>query len=573
MKLLERFFTEAQATYPSSQTILTEEFAQLPGIHPTSHTPALMAQYLLAAGKLLPMQNQLAGELLLLCDITPAEISEPLVMACISIALAKTTTLAFAQQRDDIAQCAAIVATLQKFFFFQAGLLGEFFSNGGSRHAGEPNKIARLPGNQVTVASLAELLNNRRETKIPLAVLVAHIAFSHLAMEGGAYAESKVFTAAADRLRQALRDTDIVGRFSGDEFLIVLPHASGAGLAALAANKLIKALAAPLDVAGRHAIGRLTLGISLFPEHGSEVETLLHHAQIAREVAWQSKNPYAVYDKEFHRQNRLRKSLEAMLRNALQENELEVYLQPQADLHTGRIASAESLLRWRLPDDSMVSPAQIISIAEESDLISALTMWIVNSTLRHLSALIKAGINITVSVNVTPSNLLDPELPDFIAQALSTWNVPASKLVIELTETAMIGDSERTIGTLHQLKSMGLTLSIDDFGTGYSCLAYLKRMPLDELKVDQIFVQNMLKARDDERIVRSIIDLARHFDLKVVAEGVEDLSTLEFLRTLGCDGAQGYFISQPLSTGQFTDWWLARKGLLIRTDSTAPRVI
>jgi EAL domain-containing protein (putative c-di-GMP-specific phosphodiesterase class I) len=253
-----------------------------------------------------------------------------------------------------------------------------------------------------------------------------------------------------------------------------------------------------------------------------------------------------------------------MLRTAIQENELAVHFQPKADLVSSTIIGAEALLRWDPPGTGPVPPTQIIALAEECGLISSLTMWVMNASLRHWSGLAKSGIDIKVSVNVTPTNLSDPELPDFIAQALSTWSVPADRLIIELTETAMIGDHERTIDTLHRLKNMGLLLSVDDFGTGYSSMAYLKRMPLDELKVDQTFVRSMLFSREDERIVRSIIDLAHHFDLKVVAEGVENPSTLQFLRTVGCDIAQGYLISRPLPVGEFIAWWQRCQGRLVR---------
>jgi EAL domain-containing protein (putative c-di-GMP-specific phosphodiesterase class I) len=205
-----------------------------------------------------------------------------------------------------------------------------------------------------------------------------------------------------------------------------------------------------------------------------------------------------------------------------------------------------------------------VSVAEDGGLVSQLTMAVVNSSLRNLAAMVRTdpNIDISVSVNVSARNLVDAELPDFIAQALQTWRIPARQLVIEVTEGAMIGDVERTIETLHRLKEIGVSLSVDDFGTGYSSLAYLKRMPLDELKIDQIFVRNMLTSKPDERIVRSVIDLARHFDLKVVAEGAEDDATLEFLRTLGVDVVQGYLISKPMPASQFGWWFRACHGRL-----------
>ena len=567
--LLKRFFIAAEQAFPLFEVEMGEECAGLSAMPSGSNSPQLLVRYLTAAGRSLSASTLLADWLMPLCGSAEPRVASGAIVDCTNMALRRLTATVFALYPDNLPRCAAVVAALQKLFFFQGALLRDLFSNSESFTAGGFDETTGFPDHRTTLANLVELLNNRRNSRKPLAVLMVQVVFSHLVIDDSAYAASEVlFAQAADRLQRALRDTDIVGRFSRDEFLIVLPHVAGAGMAILAAGKVHKAMVEPFDVEARHAEARLSVGISLFPEHGEEAEALLHHAEIARDVARQTKADYTVYDKEFHRQNRLRQSLEASLRTALQENELEIYFQPQADLRSGKIVGAEALLRWHLADSGTVPPTQIISVAEDSGLISALTMWVFNSSLRHLSALLQAGIDITLSVNVTPSNLSDPELPDFIAQALSTWNVPPSKLTIELTETAMIGDSERTIDILHRLKRMGLALSVDDFGTGYSSLAYLKRMPLTELKVDQVFVSNMRTVREDERIVRSVIDLAHHFDLKVVAEGVEDPMTLEFLRALGCDSAQGYFISKPLPASEFAEWWKRCEGRLPR-DSVA----
>ena len=529
------------------------------------NAPLLVGRYLIASGTSLLSARKLADEFASLCGGSAAETAAAAIADCTNAALRHTTAAAFDLFADDLRQCAATVALLQKLFFFQAALLRDLFSNTESFNAGGFDESTGLPDHRTILSNLAELLGNRREDKKPLAVLLVHITFSHVASDSSAYAQTEMLLAqAADRLQHALRETDIVGRLNRDEFMVILPQASGAGLAILAATKAIRVLAEPFALEAGAAYARPIVGIALFPDHAAEAETLLHYAELAREVARPGRDHYALYNPEFHRQDRMKRSLEAMLRSAMRDNELEMHFQPKADLRTGRITGVEALLRWQPADMGYIPPMQIIGVAEESGLSSPLTMWIINASLRQWADLAKIGIDLKVSVNVTPANLSDPELPAFIAQALGTWNVPAAKLVIELTETAMIADHERTIDTLHRLKSMGLALSVDDFGTGYSSMAYLKRMPLDELKVDQTFVRNMLQVKDDEKIVRSVIDLAHHFELEVVAEGVEDLTTLEFLRALGCDLAQGYLISKPLPIDKLIDWWRQCNGLLVR---------
>ncbi|HVK54288.1 MAG TPA: GGDEF domain-containing phosphodiesterase [Burkholderiales bacterium] len=565
LTLLQRFFVRTLQTHPNIEWILTNSFASLSSVPAGTNAPALIAKYLLSSGSTLSESSALTTRLVALYGGGPPHLPASSIIDCIGVALREVTRIAFDLNANSTRRCSNVVTALQKLLFFQSALLRDLFSNTEALVAGAFDETTGLPDYRTILSSLEALLVNRIEVQNPLALMVVRIAVSHLATDASAYAESEVlFAQAADRLKLVLRDTDILGRSSRDEFLIVLPQASGIDLVAQSAANIVEALNEPFDVNGSHALVKSSVGISRFPEHGLEAETLLHHAEIAREEARQSKHHFALYNEEFYLQNRLRQSLEAMLRSALQEDELELYLQPQTDLNTGKIVGAESLLRWRLPEAGLVPPAQIIAVAEESGLISALTMWMFNATLRCCAELVKLGIDIHFSVNVTPSNLADPELADFLSQALKTWDVPANKLIVELTESAMIGDSEGTIDTLHKLKDMGVALSIDDFGTGYSSMAYLKKMPLDELKVDRVFVHNMLSARDDERIVRSVIDLAHHFDLRVVAEGVEDVRTLDFLRKIGCDIAQGFFISKPLPVPDFIDWWNRCDGKLIR---------
>ena len=560
---LRDFFSRAVDADPTLKNSLVEELVALPGMALGHEAPELIGRFLIASGQSLLSARKLADEFIDLCGQSIPRAPTTAIADCTHAALRRTTAAAFDVYGGDIRVCATTVSLLQRLFFFQTALLHDLFSNNESFNAGNFDESTGLPDHRTTLSNLADILGDRRMDRKPLAILLVHVTFSHLAIDSSAYAQNELLLIkASERLQRALRETDIVGRVNREEFLVILPHASGAGLAILAANKVIHELSEPFDAEAGAAYARILVGIALYPDHAGEAETLLHYAEVAREVARHGRERYALYDPEFHRKDRVKRSLEAMLRAAMQDNNLQIHFQPKANLRSGAIVSAESLLRWTPADMGPIPPMQIIGVAEESGLISSLTMWVINTSLRHQAAMSKIGIDLRISVNVTASNLSDPELLHFIAQALDTWKVPPEKLVIELTETAMIGDHERTIATLHRMKDMGLALSVDDFGTGYSSLAYLKRMPLDELKVDQSFVRNMLSAKEDERIVRSIIDLAHNFDLKVVAEGVEDVATLEFLRDLGCDIAQGYLISRPLPVDQLVAWWNACNGML-----------
>lgn len=567
ISLLKELFLDAQALRSDLDFIFIEGITVLPSLPAGTNSPHTFTVYLLRSAENFSTPATLAENLGTLYYENYTQLTVASINDCIEFSLQQMTTFAFQLYSDDIKKCEDAVHSLQKFLFFQGSLLRDLFSNSESFSDGGFDETTGLPNHQTIIVDLVEILKNRRQTLNPLAVMVIHISVSHITADATAYAQTEMlFAQAADRLKAVIQETDVVGRLSRDEFLIIFPKISSPDLALLAASKITKTLEDPFNVNNRFALAKPSLGISLFPDHGKEAETLLHHAEVAQDIARAAKQRYAIYNEDFHRENRLRRSLEKMLHMALEEDQLEIYFQPQADLNTGKITGVEALLRWNVPESGSIPPLELISVAEESGLISLLTMWVFNTSLRHWAEFKKLGIEIDISINITPSNLLDPELIDFISQSLSTWGVPAGKLTIELTESTMIGDNQATINALNRLKSLGLALSIDDFGTGYSSLAYLKKMPLNELKIDKGFIKNMLFSNEDERIVRSIIDLARNFDLRIVAEGVENLSTLEFTRKLGCDAVQGYLISKPLPFNDFADWWLKRKGLLIKSD-------
>jgi len=232
---------------------------------------------------------------------------------------------------------------------------------------------------------------------------------------------------------------------------------------------------------------------------------------------------------------------------ALDENELDVHFQPQVELASNRCLSAEALIRWTRADGRSVDPALIASVCEERGMIGRLTQFVLNTSLRYQTFWKSRGVDIAVSLNLSAVTLSDTSFPDLVAQALDTWGVPGERLALELTESAIVQNEASAIGFMSRLKALGCKLAIDDFGTGYSSFTYLRQFPLDELKIDQSFVRNLATDRGDAQIVRALVDLAHTFDLRALAEGVEDERTLDALRKLGCDRVQGYHFSKALA--------------------------
>jgi EAL domain-containing protein (putative c-di-GMP-specific phosphodiesterase class I) len=242
------------------------------------------------------------------------------------------------------------------------------------------------------------------------------------------------------------------------------------------------------------------------------------------------------------------------LKRALEHDELELHYQPKASLRSGRVDGVEALVRWRHPERGLVPPMEFIPVAEQTGLIKPLTAWVVDSALRQCRAWQDAGIALSVAVNVSVRNLLDVQLPDSIAELLRKHGLPPQRLELEITESTIVADPVRALDVLTRLHDMGLMLSVDDFGTGYSSLSYLKDLPVRELKIDRKFVNNMADDGDDAFIVRSTIDLGRNLGLQVVAEGVETADVWDHLQRLGCDVAQGYYLSRPLPAADLTKW-------------------
>ena len=356
------------------------------------------------------------------------------------------------------------------------------------------------------------------------------------------------------RLSSCLRESDTIARLGGDEFAILLPEISDADAARLAAERLRASLDQPLVLDGISIQIDSSFGIALFPGHGLDVDTLIRRADIAMYQAKRHQSAYVVYDTEHDPHSERRLGMAAALKEAIEQRELYLHYQPKVDLATGKVKGVEALARWQHPTLGPIEPLEFISVAEDTGLIKPLTLFVLDEALRQTRAWADAGLDLCMAVNISARDLFDPHLVDAIADALERHCVPAEQLELEITESTMMMEPERARAALEALRGMKISISVDDYGTGHSALAYLKNLPIDEIKIDRTFVMNMSTDATDASIVRSTIDLARNLGLNVVAEGVEDETTLNRLTALGCTFAQGYYVSRPMPAADLERW-------------------
>jgi diguanylate cyclase (GGDEF)-like protein len=352
-----------------------------------------------------------------------------------------------------------------------------------------------------------------------------------------------------DRLREGLRDSDSVARLGGDEFGVLLPHVCDGAEALLLAERVRTVLRRPFTLEGVTLDLEASVGIALYPDHGDDVDTLLQRADVAMYLAKEDRSGCELYTADRDEYSPHRLALAAELRRALDERELVLHYQPKADLSDERIVAVEALVRWEHPEHGLLTPDQFVPLAEATGVIRELTLLVLDDALRQQRAWRDEGIEIRVAVNLSARDLYDLTLPTAVADLLASHGVPATALELEITESVIVADPLRARAILSRLSEMGVVLAVDDYGTGYSSLGYLKRLPIDEMKIDRSFVMHMADDRNDAAIVRSTVELGRNLGLKVVAEGVETAAAWAHLKALGCDFAQGYFLSKPVPAG------------------------
>jgi diguanylate cyclase (GGDEF)-like protein len=357
----------------------------------------------------------------------------------------------------------------------------------------------------------------------------------------------------ADRLEKIVGNEYPIARLGGDEFAVLMPM-TDLPQAKVVAARILASLEHPISLEEQTVDLGAGIGIAGFPVHGADAESLLSRAEVAMYAAKVGGNEAVFYDPALDKTSQESLSLLSELRRALDRNEFRLFVQPKTMLDSGDFIGVEALVRWQHPEKGMIYPDHFIPFSEKTGFIRVLTRWMLEQAALLCRDLNAQGIKAKISVNLSARDLLDQNLPVKFGEVLRRFEVEATSFCLEITESSIMDDPLRALATLEGLHAMGVDLSIDDFGTGYSSLAYLKRLPVDELKIDKSFVMNMERDADDAKIVRSTIDLGHNMGLRVVAEGIESEAVWQILAKMGCDQAQGYFISRPIAASQLIAW-------------------
>lgn len=414
------------------------------------------------------------------------------------------------------------------------------------QHQALHDALTDLPNRTLLQDRLEQATRNAKREGTPLALFIMDLdRFKEINDTLGHHYGDLLLQQVAVRLRSALRDSDTVARLGGDEFAIVLPNAHEYDNAAQTARKIAEAIEAPFILDNQSFHVGISIGISLYPQDGQDFVTLMRRADVAMYTAKRSHADYAFYDSDQDEHSAGQLARVGELRRALEQSQLEIHYQATIDLKTNHLVGVEALLRWPHPIDGFVSPDEFIPLAERTGLIRPLTTYVLNQSLQQLHQWQQTGLNLRLAINLSARNLHDPDLVSHIQNAILKWQIDPDRLQLEITESAIMEDPLRAMSTLADLNIMGIHLSIDDFGTGYSSLAYLKQLPVDEIKIDRSFVRDMLVNHEDRAIVQATIDLAHNMGHRVIAEGVDSLEILDALRTMGCDLAQGFYIAMP----------------------------
>jgi diguanylate cyclase (GGDEF)-like protein len=414
--------------------------------------------------------------------------------------------------------------------------------------------LTKLPNRTLFHERLEQTIDEAKRDYSPFALFLMDIdRFKDINDTLGHQVGDMLLQQVAARLRSKLRDIDTVARMGGDEFAILLPAVSDKH-ATMAARMLLQALRTPFRVEEQSLDIGASIGVALYPDHGVDANILIQRADVAMYAAKHANTGHEFYDGKLDQHSPTRLTLLGELRHAVEQEQFVLYYQPKVNLKNSQVTGVEALVRWNHPREDLMLPDTFIPLLEQTGMIRSLTPWVLNESLSQGQALQDQGAPITISMNLSVRDLQDPYLADAFAEQLAALQISPRWLELEITESAVMTEPERALDVLTRLSAMGLRIAIDDFGTGYSSLSYLKKLPVNTIKIDKSFVIGMGRDENDAAIVRTSIDLAHNLKLEVVAEGVENEETLKRLSELGCDTAQGHYISRPLSAEELVLW-------------------
>ena len=429
--------------------------------------------------------------------------------------------------------------------------------------------LTALPNRTLILDRLQQgILNARRDRNSTALIMIDLDHFKEVNDTLGHSVGDDVLVSVGKCFQSALREPDTLGRLGGDEFAVVLPRANREA-AITVARKLQMTLQHPVEIDHNSFSIGASMGIAIYPEHGSNPSALLRSADVAMYIAKRNRDEFALYSPHNDINNPNRLELLRDLRTTIQNHEFSLAYQPKLDLRSRIITGVEALARWTHPVRGVIPPNDFIPVLEHTGLIKQFTLQILEKAVNFCKVCQDKGYRLSVAVNLSMHNLRDENLPGQIAEILDRHGLDKQYLMLEITESAIMNDPERSLDILTRLDSMGVRLSVDDFGTGYSSLSYLKRLPVQQLKIDRSFVSNIIDDKDDAMIVRSTIDLAHNLGLHTVAEGVETDNILNELERMRCDSAQGYLISRPLSPDDFLSYLEAGEWTVNRIEDNA----
>jgi diguanylate cyclase (GGDEF)-like protein len=441
------------------------------------------------------------------------------------------------------------------------------------RHAQETEYMAQHDGltglpNRILLrdrAHQAILFQARRRGRMALLVMDVD-GFKEVNDTLGHNGGDQLLREIAVRIRATLREGDSAARLGGDEFAVMLPEVTDAEATVEVAERIRTSLRRPFIIQSVTVSVDTSIGIGVYPDHGIDYEQLLQRADVAMYAAKKRRTGHQLHDVDVETAHRAQLGLASDLHEAIAQGALGLHYQPQVSLTDGRVVAVEALARWTHPKHGNVPPDVFIPLAERSGAIRALTLRVLNDALAQVRSLRDAGFEVPVAVNLSTRDLLDMQLPAEVGAALAAAGLDSSRLEVEITESVIMADPDRAHAVLAELRRMGVRVTIDDFGSGYSSLAYLKRLAVDQLKIDKAFVLSMHEDPNDAVIVQSTIELAHNLGLTVVAEGVETPAVQQRLAGLGCDVAQGYHVCPPVPAGALAHWLRRRRDdALLRT--------